>query len=138
MPLRSINFVSIEKESSKKRKKGGKMEVKNKYIVIKHHIEDAPRESNFELKTGTIALSVAPGSDDIIVKNLYISMDPYHINRMKFSSSSQGTISFAAPIHPGQVIIHYFGFGNSILIGSLFGSISKFVYKIDDLKLYMP
>ncbi|KAL9314319.1 hypothetical protein ACSQ67_019771 [Phaseolus vulgaris] len=80
------------------------MEVKNKYIVIKHHIEDAPRESNFELKTGTIALSVAPGSDDIIVKNLYISMDPYHINRMKFSSSSQGTISFAAPIHPGQTI----------------------------------
>ncbi|BAT79758.1 hypothetical protein LR48_Vigan04g037400 [Vigna angularis] len=80
------------------------MEVKNKYIVIKHHFEDAPKEANFELKTGTIALSVAPGSDDIIVKNLYISIDPYQINRMKLSSSSQGTSSFAAPINPGEAI----------------------------------
>lgn len=85
------------------------MEVQNKYIVIKHHIEDAPKEAIFELKTGTIALSVAPGSDDIIVKNLYISIDPYQINRMKLSSSSQGTSSFAAPINPGEVIVNYFG-----------------------------
>jgi len=92
------------------------MEVKNKYIVTKYHIEDAPRESHFGLETETISLSVAPGSDDIIVKNLYISIDPYQINRLKSYSSSQGTISFASPIDPGQVIITYFG-NSTILIG---------------------
>jgi len=84
------------------------MEVKNKYIVTKHHIQDAPKEANFELKTETITLSIAPGSDHIIVKNLYISIDPYQLNRMKLSSPSQATISFAAPINPGQVIVNYF------------------------------
>ncbi|TKY73186.1 2-alkenal reductase (NADP(+)-dependent) [Spatholobus suberectus] len=80
------------------------MEVKNKYIVIKHHIEDAPKESNFEIKIGAFALSVEPGSDDVIVKNLYISIDPYQINRMKSYSSSHSTISFAVPITPGEAI----------------------------------
>ncbi|CAJ1975461.1 unnamed protein product [Sphenostylis stenocarpa] len=46
------------------------MEVKNKYIVIKHQIKDAPKVSNLEVKTGTIVLSLASGSDDIIIKNL--------------------------------------------------------------------
>ncbi|KAG5020160.1 hypothetical protein AAZX31_06G209000 [Glycine max] len=80
------------------------MEVTNKYIVIKHHVEDAPKQSNFELKTKAFALSVESGSDDIIVKNLYISIDPYQINRMKSYSSSQGTINFAVPITPGEAI----------------------------------
>lgn len=80
------------------------MEVTNKYIVIKNHIEDAPKESHFDLKTEAFALSVESGSDDIIVKNLYISIDPYLINRMKSQSSSHKAISFATPITPGQVI----------------------------------
>ncbi|KAL2344034.1 hypothetical protein Fmac_005319 [Flemingia macrophylla] len=80
------------------------MEVKNKYVVIKHHIEDAPKESNFEIKTVDFTLSVESGSDDIIVKNLYISIDPYQISRMKSHSSSQGAISFALPITPGEPI----------------------------------
>lgn len=80
------------------------MEVKNKHVVIKHQFEDAPKESNFEIKTGVFSLSVEPGSDDIIVKNLCISIDPYQINRMKSFSSSHHTISFAEPITPGEAI----------------------------------
>ncbi|KAJ1412295.1 Polyketide synthase, enoylreductase domain [Sesbania bispinosa] len=79
------------------------MEVTNKFIVIKHHIDDAPKESHFELKTEALALSVEPGSDDIIIKNLYISVDPYKINRMKTHNPSQSK-SFANPITPGQAI----------------------------------
>ncbi|MED6193380.1 hypothetical protein PIB30_018909 [Stylosanthes scabra] len=80
------------------------MEVSNKYIVVKHHIQDAPKESDFEIKTGALKLSVDSGSNDIIVKNLYISIDPYQINRMKSHSPSQTAINFAAPITPGEAI----------------------------------
>lgn len=81
------------------------MEVINKYIVLKNHIEDAPEESHFEIKTQPFALSLDPGSDDIIVKNLYVSIDPYLINRMKSYSASHKAISFATPLTPGEVLI---------------------------------
>lgn len=81
------------------------MEVTNKYIVIKHHIEDSPKESHFEVKTEAIGLSLKPGSDEVIIKNLYISIDPYLINRMKSYSASHNAISFATPLTPGQVLI---------------------------------
>ncbi|KAL2349271.1 hypothetical protein Fmac_003271 [Flemingia macrophylla] len=80
------------------------MEVKNKHVVIKHHVEDAPKECDFEIKISDFALSVDPGSDDIIVKNLCISVDPYQISRMKRHSSSHGTITAVEPITPGQAI----------------------------------
>ncbi|XP_054820170.1 2-alkenal reductase (NADP(+)-dependent)-like [Prosopis cineraria] len=80
------------------------MEVSNRFAVIKNHIEDAPQESHFELKTESLSLSLMAGSDDIVVKNLYISIDPYQINRMKSHSSSQKSINFAAPITPNQAI----------------------------------
>ncbi|KAL4286906.1 hypothetical protein AHAS_Ahas19G0133000 [Arachis hypogaea] len=81
-----------------------KMEVSNKYIVIKHYFEDAPKESDFEIKTETLGLSVEEGSDDMIVKNLYISIDPFQINRMKSFSASQDAISYSTRITPGKAI----------------------------------
>ncbi|KAK7327692.1 hypothetical protein VNO77_21780 [Canavalia gladiata] len=101
------------------------MEVTNKYIVIKHHIEDAPKESHFEFKTGAFALSVTPGSDDIIVKNLCISIDPYQINRMKSYSASQSAISFAVPITPGEAI-------DALVIGKVVAS-GNAKFEKDDL-----
>ncbi|XP_052110685.1 uncharacterized protein LOC107465161 isoform X3 [Arachis duranensis] len=80
------------------------MEVSNKYIVIKHHFEDAPKESDFEIKTETLDLSVEEGSDDMIVKNLYISINPFQINRMKSFSASQDVISYSTRITPGRAI----------------------------------
>ncbi|XP_073224188.1 2-alkenal reductase (NADP(+)-dependent)-like isoform X2 [Cicer arietinum] len=80
------------------------MEVTNKYIVIKHHIEDAPNDSHFEVKNEAFGLSINSGSDDVIVKNLYISIDPYLINRMKSYSASHNAISFSTPLTPGQAI----------------------------------
>ncbi|WJX72327.1 hypothetical protein P8452_56216 [Trifolium repens] len=91
------------------------MELTNKYIVIKHHIEDAPKESHFEIKSEAIGLSLEPGSDDVIVKNLYISIDPYLINRMKSQSASHNAISFATPLIPGQAI-------DALVIGKVIAS----------------
>ena len=79
------------------------MEVTNRYITIKTPVDGEPKESDFELKTSAISLSLDPGSNDIIVKNLYVSIDPYQLNRMKSQSSSQKASAFAAAINPGEV-----------------------------------
>ncbi|KAH7850523.1 hypothetical protein Vadar_034315 [Vaccinium darrowii] len=80
------------------------MEVINKYVTIKCHINGAPNESDFEIKTETFSLSVESGSNNVVVKSLYLSIDPYQINRMKSYSSSQNTISQAVGIVPGEAI----------------------------------
>ncbi|KAK3436618.1 hypothetical protein EUGRSUZ_C01169 [Eucalyptus grandis] len=67
------------------------MEVTNKYVTLKTHVEGAPKESDFELKTSLLALSLNPGSGEMIMKNLYVSIDPYPLNRMKRYCSSQRT-----------------------------------------------
>ncbi|KAG6494844.1 hypothetical protein ZIOFF_042626 [Zingiber officinale] len=76
------------------------MEVVNKYVSLKHHVNGYPSESDFEL--ATTPLQPAPGSGEVIVKNLYLSIDPYQLNRMKRYSSSHTTCPAAAQIEPGQ------------------------------------
>lgn len=70
---------------------------------MKNHIEGAPSESNFKLKAESLNLRVEPGSNDVIVKNLYVSIDLYQLNRLKSYSSSQEAVSAAARITPGEV-----------------------------------
>ncbi|XP_009623179.1 NADP-dependent alkenal double bond reductase P2-like [Nicotiana tomentosiformis] len=83
------------------------MEIKNKYVAIKSNINGAPEESDFEIKVENLSLIVEPESKEVIVKNLFLSIDPYQINRMKSQSSSQAAISFAAAIIPGDAIDTY-------------------------------
>ncbi|KDP32398.1 hypothetical protein JCGZ_13323 [Jatropha curcas] len=80
------------------------MAVTNRYVVITANIDGAPKESDFEVKCETISLLLEPGSNDIIVKNLYVSIDPYQLNRMKSQSSSQVYSTLAAAINPGEAI----------------------------------
>ncbi|KAK4479180.1 hypothetical protein RD792_014691 [Penstemon davidsonii] len=79
------------------------MEMKNKYVTINDYINGAPMESNFSICEETISLS--SGEDNInvmVVKNLYISVDPYQLNRMKTHSCSQLLLPESAAILPGQ------------------------------------
>ncbi|KAI3771652.1 hypothetical protein L6452_02818 [Arctium lappa] len=75
--------------------------MKNKFITITTHIEGTPQESMFEIKT-----QILPPieSNDVIVKCLYISIDPYQINRMKHQSSSHTSVADASKITPGMEI----------------------------------
>ncbi|KAF6151177.1 hypothetical protein GIB67_037385 [Kingdonia uniflora] len=84
-----------------------RMEVTYRYITMKHHIEGAPVESDFELKSASHVLLVNDESNDVLVKNLYISIDPYQLNRMKKYSSSQKGNSFSVGVAPGQAIDAY-------------------------------
>nr|GME06004.1 NADP-dependent alkenal double bond reductase P2-like [Ipomoea batatas] len=92
------------------------MEVRNNYVSIRNNIEGAPQESDFEVNTEMVSLSVEPGSKDVIVKNLYVSIDPYQLNRMKSQSSSQNAINFAVAITPGESIDAY-GVGKVLASG---------------------
>lgn len=79
------------------------MEVMNKLVTTKTPIEGAPKELDFELKAEAINLSIEPGSNDVIVKILYVSVDPYQLNRMKTHSASHTAVAAAARIPPGEV-----------------------------------
>ncbi|KAL8209387.1 hypothetical protein R6Q57_006119 [Mikania cordata] len=89
------------------------MEVTNKYVAIKAHIDCKPQESDFEFIIEPFSLSVKPESNDIIIKNLYVSIDPYQINRMKTTCASQKASDFGTGISPGKVI-DAFGVGKVV------------------------
>ncbi|RRT61783.1 hypothetical protein B296_00043905 [Ensete ventricosum] len=59
--------------------------VVNRKAVLKHHLppDRVPKESDMELvATDTVRLRVPSGSTAVLVKNLYLSCDPYMRSRM--------------------------------------------------------
>ncbi|TVU08087.1 hypothetical protein EJB05_41472, partial [Eragrostis curvula] len=78
------------------------MEVANRYVTIRHHVDGAPTEADFEVREATARW--APGSGEVLVRNLYLSIDPYQYNRMKRSSASHHAVD---GILPGQRITSY-------------------------------
>ncbi|XP_044500525.1 2-alkenal reductase (NADP(+)-dependent)-like [Mangifera indica] len=71
--------------------------IENKQVILKQLINGAPKESDMELKTSSISLKVEEGSKAVVVKNLYLSVEPYVKLRMKkfehpdFSSFTSGS-----------------------------------------------
>ncbi|XP_047976072.1 2-alkenal reductase (NADP(+)-dependent) [Salvia hispanica] len=85
--------------------------VGNKQILFKGYIEGAPKESDMELKLGNeIKLEAPKGSGAFLVKNLYLSCDPYMRGRMRDFHGS-----YIPPFVPGSVVE---GFGVSKVIDS--------------------
>ncbi|XP_076895567.1 2-alkenal reductase (NADP(+)-dependent)-like [Bidens hawaiensis] len=63
--------------------------VKNKQIVLKDYVNGFPKESDMLLLTSaTINLTLPQGSNAVLVKNLYLSCDPYTRIRMTKSEDS--------------------------------------------------
>ena len=62
---------------------GDDEQVRNKQVIFKDYVSGFPKESDMYVSTkGTIRLKVPGGSNGIVVKNLYLSCDPYTRNRM--------------------------------------------------------
>ncbi|XP_058184271.1 2-alkenal reductase (NADP(+)-dependent)-like isoform X3 [Rhododendron vialii] len=77
-------------------------EVSNKQVILREYMIGFPKESDFELRTSKIRLSVAQGSKSVVVKNLYLSCDPYMRGRMR------NPIGTSVPLFtPGSPIIGY-------------------------------
>lgn len=72
--------------------------VDNKQVIFKGFIDRIPRETDMELKIGKIELKAPKGSGAFLVKNLYLSCDPYMRGRMR-----ENYDSYIPPFLPGQV-----------------------------------
>lgn len=75
-------------------------EVDNKQVIFKGYIERPPKETDMEIKVSKIKLRAPKASGAILVKNLYLSCDPFMRGRMR---DFQG--SYIPPFVPGQVVI---------------------------------
>lgn len=85
--------------------------VENKQIIFKGYIDGSPKETDLQLKNGNILKLEAPkGSGEFLVKNLYLSCDPYLRGRMRLFHGS-----YIPPFLPGSVIE---GFGVSRVVDS--------------------
>ncbi|XP_015061869.1 2-alkenal reductase (NADP(+)-dependent)-like [Solanum pennellii] len=85
-------------------------EISNKQILLKDYVNGFPKESDMELKICNMKLKVPEDSNSVLVKNLYLSCDPYMRPRMKKTEGSY-TDSFT----PGSPIV---GFGVAKVVDS--------------------
>nr|GME07871.1 2-alkenal reductase (NADP(+)-dependent)-like [Ipomoea batatas] len=77
-------------------------EVSNKQVILKHYVTGFPKDSDMELRTLTLKMEVPPGSKAVLVKNLYLSCDPYMRDRM-----SKPHDSYVPSFTPGSPIVGY-------------------------------
>ncbi|KAF7116365.1 hypothetical protein RHSIM_RhsimUnG0030500 [Rhododendron simsii] len=68
-------------------------EVSNKQVILRDYMSGFPKESDFEFKTSKIRLSVAQGSKSVVVKNLYLSCDPFLRGGSSIPSFTLGSVS---------------------------------------------
>ncbi|CAN6353209.1 unnamed protein product [Urochloa humidicola] len=61
---------------------GEAAEVPNKRVILKRYVTGFPSEDDMEVVTGTARLAVPEGSAAMVIKNLYVSCDPYMRGRM--------------------------------------------------------
>ncbi|XP_034924102.1 2-alkenal reductase (NADP(+)-dependent)-like isoform X2 [Populus alba] len=74
--------------------------VSNKQVIFKDYVLGVLKESDMYIATSTIKLKVPEDcTNGVLVKNLYLSCDPYMRNRM---SNFQG--SYFSPLKPGSPI----------------------------------
>jgi len=51
-------------------------EVRNMQVVLRDYVAGFPKESDMNILEGSIRLKVPEGSNEVLVKNLYLSCDP--------------------------------------------------------------
>lgn len=77
----------------------GVAEVRNKQVIFGDYVTGYAKESDLKLTTTTTKLKLPEGSTGLLVKNLYLSCDPYMRGRM----SKNGTLSYVETFKPGTV-----------------------------------
>ncbi|KAL5848175.1 hypothetical protein ACOSQ4_006188 [Xanthoceras sorbifolium] len=86
--------------------------VSNKQVILKSFVNGVPKQSDMYLNTtGSISLRVEQGSNTVIIKNLYLSCDPYMRHRMTLGDDPE----FAA--YPLGSPIEGFGVGKVVESG---------------------
>lgn len=73
---------------------GGGEEVSNKQVLARDYITSVPKESDMYLSSTTTKLELPEGSEAVLVKNLYLSCDPY---MRGVKNPEPGRMTFFAP-----------------------------------------
>ncbi|KAJ0034227.1 hypothetical protein Pint_26230 [Pistacia integerrima] len=82
----------------------GSDEVSNKQVILKHYVTGFPKDSDMSVVTKTMKLKVPEGSKDtVLLKNLYLSCDPYMRGRM----SKLDRPYFVTSFEPGSPLNGY-------------------------------
>ncbi|XP_057957049.1 2-alkenal reductase (NADP(+)-dependent)-like [Malania oleifera] len=82
---------------------GGEAMVRNKQIILRDYVVGFPKESDMEVRTtASVRLQLPQSEGVLLVKNLYLSCDPYMRNRM---SNIQD--SYVESFTPGSPLIGY-------------------------------
>ncbi|CAN1328270.1 2-alkenal reductase (NADP(+)-dependent) [Linum perenne] len=72
--------------------------VSNKQVILNDYVSGFPKKSDMSIAVGTIQLKLPDsGAGAVLLKNLYLSCDPYMRPRM-----SKGSGSYVASFHPGS------------------------------------
>ncbi|KAF0888817.1 hypothetical protein E2562_017811 [Oryza meyeriana var. granulata] len=74
--------------------------VSNRRVILKRYVTGLPSEDDMEMVTAETTLAVPAGSAAVVVKNLYISCDPYVRRRM----TRHEVPSYVPDYVPGEVI----------------------------------
>jgi NADPH-dependent curcumin reductase CurA len=78
-------------------------EVSNKQVIFKNYVVGKVKDSDLEIRTSQLRLELPEdGTNDVLVKNLYLSADPYMRPRMK-----EDYTSYIPPFTPGKPIDGY-------------------------------
>jgi len=65
-------------------------EVRNKQVILKDYVSGFPKESGMDIVDSTITLKIPQGSNDVVMlKNLYLSCDPYMRIRMTKDTTAE-------------------------------------------------
>lgn len=75
--------------------------IRNKQVILRDYVSGFPKESDMQVvSSGTIKLKLPEGCEGVLVKNFYLSCDPYVKGRMtKRDPGSRYLDSF----NPGSV-----------------------------------
>ena len=68
--------------------------VRNKQVILRNDVTGFPKESDMELIEGSIILKVPEGSNELLLKNLYLSCDPYMRLKMTKSDAPTSFVSY--------------------------------------------
>ncbi|GKV04394.1 hypothetical protein SLEP1_g16552 [Rubroshorea leprosula] len=66
--------------------------VGNKQVIFKDFVSGFPKESDMFVTTGSVKLKLPEGSRAVLVKNLYLSCDPYMRALMKPQDANYGSV----------------------------------------------
>jgi 2-alkenal reductase len=88
------------------------MEVGNRKVVLKRFITGIPEETDMEVKEGEKIILQVPEEAKVavLVKNLYLSCDPYMRGRMR-----EFYESYIPPFQPGSVCLLFISLPYSLI-----------------------